>query len=59
MIDYWLQFKKDPAQYNILKSNCSTITAAILELCSGIAVSYKPSIAINDYVNQPYICAGL
>ena len=55
MIEYWNNFKENAAKYNMLKSNCSTIVAALLEIGSGIAPNHTPSIRIDDYVGNPYM----
>lgn len=55
MIRYWNTFKDKPDQYNMLKSNCSTVAAALLELGSGIPPNHTPSIRINDYINNPFM----
>ena len=39
----------------MLKSNCSTVVASLLEIGSGIAPSKSPSIRINEYVNNKYM----
>lgn len=55
MVDCWLKFKDNSEQYNMLKSNCSTVVAALLEVGSSIPVRHTPSIKINEYVNNPYM----
>ncbi len=51
----WLKFKQQPDQYNMRKSNCSTVVASMLELGSGVAPNHTPSIKISEYVGNPYL----
>ncbi|MDN3637369.1 hypothetical protein QWY82_00985 [Simiduia curdlanivorans] len=49
---FWQAFKDKSEQYNMLKSNCSTVTAMALEAGSGLASNRSPSIKISDYVSN-------
>lgn len=55
MIEFWETFKSDSKKYNMLKSNCSTVVASLLQLGSGIIPNHTPGILIKDYVNSPYL----
>ncbi len=55
MISYWNQFIKNSAKYNMLKSNCSTVVASLLEEGSGVKAHNTPSIKITDYVNNQFM----
>ena len=55
MKSHWASFRQKPDHYNMRKSNCSTIIAALLELGSGVAPNHTPSVRISDYVNNPYL----
>lgn len=55
MIALWQEFKDQAKQYNMLKSNCSTVVASLLEAGSGIPPNHTPNILIRDYVKNPYM----
>lgn len=55
MIEFWLRFKKQSSKYNMLKSNCSTVVASLLESGSGVAPNHSPNIRINEYANNAYM----
>lgn len=55
MIDHWNTFRGNSEKYNMLKSNCSTVVATLLELGSGVPPNHTPSIRIADYVDNPYM----
>ena len=52
MIDYWKKFKDNSSRYNMLKSNCSTVIASVLEFGSNIPPNHSPKININDYIDN-------
>lgn len=52
MAGHWSDFKEGANQYNMLKSNCSTVVAVILEIGSGVQPHISPNIRINDYVDN-------
>ena len=39
----------------MLKSNCSTVVATLIEAGSSIPPNHTPNIRINEYVNNPYM----
>ena len=49
----WEQFRRAPARYNMLRHNCSTVVASLLEIGSGVRPSFSPSIRIDDHVSGP------
>jgi len=53
MLKHWDGFRKSPQRYNMLKYNCSTLVAVILEIGSGLTYKHSPRIPINQYVNSP------
>jgi len=55
MLDYWNDFKNNQKRYNMLKSNCSTVVASLLEIGSEVKPLKSPSIRINEYVNNKYM----
>ncbi len=55
MIAYWRQFIQNSIKYNMLKSNCSTVIASLLEEGSDIKAHNTPNIKITDYVSNPFM----
>jgi hypothetical protein len=49
MVEAWTTFKQNPARYNMVEHNCSTVIATILEVGSGIAPGFVPRVAIDDH----------
>jgi hypothetical protein len=52
MRDAWEAFVTSQAGYNIVRNNCSTAAAAILEVGSGITPSFAPQVPIDNYVHD-------
>jgi len=50
MIDAWTELKQSPARYNMLKHNCSTVVATILETGSGVSAPFTPTVRVGDHV---------
>lgn len=50
ILDAWATFRREPARYNMVKHNCSTVIASLLEIGSGVTPSFTPQIKINDHV---------
>jgi len=55
MKSHWQRFKLKPDHYNMRKSNCSTVVAALLELGCGVGPTHTPCVRIKDYVNNPFL----
>lgn len=53
MLDAWDAFMANPARYNMVRHNCSTIIATMLQIGSGIAPSFVPKVAIDDHTQSP------
>ena len=50
ILDSWATFRREPARYNMVKHNCSTVIASLLEFGSGVPPSFTPQIRIDDHV---------
>lgn len=50
MTTAWRDLKLQAARYNMVKQNCSTIVAALLEIGSGITPPVAPTIHINEHL---------
>jgi hypothetical protein len=49
----WSDVQTHGLRYNLLRQNCSTIVALLLEKGSGRLPTFRPSIAIADWINSP------
>lgn len=54
MIKLWEEFKNNPKKYNMVKQNCSTVAAWLLEAGSGISPGGAKGININEWVKNPF-----
>lgn len=52
MIKCWQEFRANPKRYNMLKQNCSTVVAWLLEIGSGVAPGGGKGIKINDWASN-------
>jgi len=44
----WQKFKNDVPKYNMVKHNCSTVVATMLEIGSNIPPSSSPTLNIDE-----------
>ncbi|MES2673660.1 MAG: DUF4105 domain-containing protein [Pseudomonadota bacterium] len=54
MLKCWAEFKQNPKRYNMVKQNCSTVVAWLLEIGSGVLPGGSKGISINDWVSNPF-----
>lgn len=47
MIEAWQKIVQDPPNYNMVKQNCSTAIASVLELGSGVLPSFQPRLDVG------------
>lgn len=52
MIEAWEQFKREPRRYNMVRHNCSTVIAGLLEIGSGVKPSFVSSVPIDEHVTN-------
>jgi hypothetical protein len=50
MRDAWREVEQNPGRYNMVKRNCATMIAAILEEGSGRKPGFTPHIRIDDHI---------
>jgi hypothetical protein len=50
----WEQFRAAAVGYNMMRQNCSTVVASLLQLGSGVPPSFSPSIRIDDHVQGSF-----
>lgn len=49
----WKDFKANPENYNMLRMNCSTVVASLLESGSGVSPTVDKGIQINQWIQSP------
>ena len=54
MIKIWKEFKANPQKYNMVKQNCSTVAAWILEAGSGVSPGGSKGVSIDEWVKNPF-----
>jgi hypothetical protein len=52
MREAWQSFVTSEARYNIVRNNCSTIAASILQVGSGVQPSFTSKVPIDNYVKD-------
>lgn len=52
MCEAWRSFVTSEARYNIVRNNCSTIAASILQVGSGVQPSFTSKVPIDNYVKD-------
>lgn len=45
----WDEFKAMPKRYNLVRHNCATVIASLLEIGSGVAPPFSPELKIDDF----------
>ncbi len=50
----WQNLKDQGLRFNLVRQNCSTIAATLLEIGSRRAPSFPPAVKISDWVASPY-----
>lgn len=53
MIAVWEDFKNDLTKYNMVKQNCSTIIALLLEAGSGLSPTVDKGLKIDEWAESP------
>lgn len=54
MKDAWAKVMLQPGRYHMVKHNCSTLIAAVLEVGSGVKPPFTPHIKIHERVHKTY-----
>jgi hypothetical protein len=52
MISAWGGLRRDPTPYNMVRHNCSTVVAALLETGSGVPPDFAPRVRISEHVSD-------
>jgi hypothetical protein len=52
MLEAWNQFRASPTRYNLVRHNCATIIASLLEIGSGIVPPFCPHLKIDDFAGD-------
>jgi hypothetical protein len=51
VLEAWQRFKANPARYNMVEHNCSTVIAMLLEIGSGVPPGFVPRVAVDDHAS--------
>ena len=48
----WSSFRDSPARYHLIKHNCATVIASVLEIGSNVAPPFSPRLNIDEYASD-------